>query len=206
MFRAFNSKMSQRVARFLGLSVVVALLAASSGCALLETCGCKFAPPPSPPINDVTAFWYEQVQIVQDPQNGGRPLPGLVGRVYLGSGDTKKVMVEANGAFYAEMWDETPGAEPRKLVDWSFDKESLKQLKRPDFVGMGYTLFLPWETYSPAFKKVQVRMWYVEPGKAPRYAEPQTIALKSGDQATPLVQQINYEYAPGQRVMPTMGK
>ncbi len=45
-------------------------------------------------------------------------------------------------------------------------------------------------------------MCYLEPGKLPRYAEPQVIAVRSSEPA-PLVQQINYEYAPVQRDIPT---
>jgi hypothetical protein len=201
---AFNANRLLHAARIRGLFLAALLLTASSGCSLLETCGCISAPPPAP-VNEVIAFIYDQVQFVSDSANHGRPLPGLVGRVYLSHAEENKSnMVEASGMMVAEMFDATPGKEPRKLADWRFDKESLKQLKKRDLVGMGYTLFLPWENYDPAIKKVQVRVWYEEPGKASHFAEPQILALKSAEQA-PIVQRIDYEYAPAQRagLLPT---
>ncbi len=202
MFRAaINSNRSLRAARLGGLVLVGVLLALSSGCSLMETCGC-ISPAPPPAVNEVTTFWYEQIQYVQDTEHQGQSLPGLAGRVWLHSTDVKN-MVEARGFLYAEMYDTTPGAEPRKLADWSFDKDNLKLLKRKDVIGMGYTLFLPWETYRPEIKRVQLRLAYVEPGKAPQFAEPQILALKAAEPA-PLIVKTEYEYAPAERRLPVL--
>lgn len=197
MFRAaFNSKAALRAKRLCRLSWIAVLLAASNGCSLLETCGC-ISPPPPPPVNAMLAFCYEQVQFVADKANGERPLPGLVAKVWLSSGDSiKSTMVEANGVIHAEMYDMTPGVQPHQVAEWTFDKDTLKSTKQTDKIGMGYTLFLPWDTYSPQIKRVQVTLMYGEPGKPWRSGEPQIITLKNSDSPPPLVQQINVPNAP----------
>jgi hypothetical protein len=180
---------------------IAVFLAAAPGCSFLNPFETKGPDLPPPSVDEMQAFCYDAIRFVKDSENGKRPLPGLVGKAWLFSGSEKRLPVEANGSICAELYDVTAGTQPRKLADWTFDKETLKLLKQSDKIGLGYTLFLPWETYTPEIKNVEVRLWYVEPGKQPRYADQQVIALKSpADQITPpLVQQINLPNVPVQR-------
>jgi hypothetical protein len=185
---------------------IAVFLAAASGCSFMDPFEPKDPSLPPPSVNEMLAFCYDGIYVVTDKVNGERPMPGLVGQIYLASGGPKSVMVEANGAIHAELFDMTPGVQPKKLVEWTFDKETLKKLKHPDRFGMGYPLFLPWETYNPEIKRVQVQMSYLEPGKQRCYADMQIIVLKSpGEKApAPLVQQINLPNVPVSRMGSTM--
>ena len=118
-----------------------------------------------------------------DTQQRGRTMTGLAGRVYLLNEEGRK-MEEASGRMFVEMYDVTAvrdGGEAKKLVEWQFDPQSLKKLKRDDQIGSGYTLFLPWETYRPEVKQVKLQLAYVEPNGSPHYAEPTMVTLKTQD-------------------------
>ncbi|HZZ82808.1 MAG TPA: hypothetical protein VFE62_30190 [Gemmataceae bacterium] len=197
MFSALiRIKRSLSALRLSALLLTGVLLTVSSGCGIMQTCGCYS--PSSPPVNEVTAMWKDQIYLAANSENGGRPMPGLAGRVWLGC-EQVKGMVEADGMIFAELIDETPGSEGRKLADWRFDKDNLKLLKRNDIVGMGYTLFLPWETYDPRVKRVQLLVAYQESHGTPHfvYAEPQLLTLKRPEQQ-PLIQQVEYTWTPDQ--------
>ncbi len=185
---------------------IAVFFAAVSGCSFMDPFENKDLPPPA--VNEMLAYCHDGIYVVMDKVNGERPMPGLVGQVYLASGGLKSVMVEANGAIHVDLYDVTPGVQTHKLVDWTFDKETLKVLKRADKIGLGYTLFLPWETYHPDVKKVQVQMSYLEPGKQPRYGDSQIIAIKTPSEKAPppppVVQQINLPNVPIQRAGATM--
>ena len=66
------------------------------------------------------------------------------------------------------------------IEGWRIDKDTLHRLERKDFVGLGYTLFLPWSSYRPDLKSLEVRAQF-EPAKgSPIYAQPTTITLNNG--------------------------
>ena len=140
----------------------------------------------SRPVSIVMARWDHRVRITENSANGGMPLPGLAGRVYLFH---DKDTVDADGAILVQMFDASevrPGTPPRKLVSWQFDPENLKRLKREDIAGNGYTLFLPWEEYDPAIKKVQLQVVYYPKNGSPYFASPQVMTLQ-GDGPPPTV-------------------
>ena len=181
---------AHRALRIGSLLMVGLLLVVSSGCSLFDQCSlCKPSePPPAPPqsINHVLTIWDPRVFTAADTQQRGRTMPGLAGRVYLLSEESKK-MEEATGRMFVEMYDVTAvpaGGEAKKLVEWNFDPASLKKLLREDQIGKGYTLFLPWETYQPEVKQIKLQLAYVEPNGAPHYAEPTMVTLKSFEPVT----------------------
>jgi hypothetical protein len=131
----------------------------------------------SAPAISVTTFWYEQIYEVADAAKG-KSVPGIAGRVWLASENTKAV-VEANGCFFVEMYN-TSAQTPVKLAEWRFDAATLKSLKRTDIVGPGYTLFLPWDDYRAEITQVELRVLYMpEDGSRPRRAEPQILRLRT---------------------------
>jgi hypothetical protein len=131
-----------------------------------------------PKVSNVLAMW-SGLRVTQDTVNGGRPLPGIVGRLYLMGEDSA---VDASGTVTVLMHDVSdPGVEPRPLASWQFNRNSLKLLKRKDFIGEGYSLFLPWEEFNPGVSKVQMQICYKADQGAPYYASPSTIDLQQSD-------------------------
>ena len=138
-------------------------------------------------VNHVLSTWDSRVRITQDTVNGGIPLPGIAGRLYLLNGDSGNA-VDATGTIWVQMHDVSAaaaGAGAPKVAEWRFDAASLKVLKRKDGIAEGYTLFLPWETYRADVRKVQLQVCYVPEGGAPYFGEPTTMALQAEDQPPP---------------------
>ena len=82
------------------------------------------------PVNHLLTMWDNRVRITEDTVNGGAPLHGMAGRLFLFNEDTS---VEAHGRVVVQMLDLTnpvPGQQPNKLGEWSIPAENLKQLKR----------------------------------------------------------------------------
>jgi hypothetical protein len=125
--------------------------------------------------------WEQQVVYASDPTHGGVQTPGLAGRLYLFGPEPGKPLV-GDGSLVVDLFDETPvakGGQPKLLERWCIDKDTLKRLARNDFVGPGYTLFLPWGTYRPDIAKVHLTMCYSPQKGTPLYAPSRTIALNT---------------------------
>jgi hypothetical protein len=139
----------------------------------------------------ILAFWDSQVRLTQDSSNGGRPLAGMAGRLYLLNQETGKP-VDATGRVVVQMHDMTnvqPGQPTHCIAEYTFDPVSLKRLKRPDGIAEGYTLFLPWESYRPDVRRIEIRVAYVPDEKQnPFFAEPSLITLQTADQPPPVIQ------------------
>lgn len=180
----FNPRYAKTIRRILGFCCVGWLLAAGAGCALLEQCGCTKPKEGPEPVERVDLFFQPYVRYVDDTQRPGVQLPGLAGRVWLYADGGKKP-VAGRGTIEAEMYDMTPLAsdgQAVKVAEWKFDARSLKMLKQEDKIGLGYTLFLPWETYHPEVKKVQLCLVYVDEKGAQHIASPTTLALRANEE------------------------
>jgi hypothetical protein len=128
--------------------------------------------------------WQNEVVRTHDAVNGGTPLLGLAGRLYLYSAENP-IPLLAEGKLIVNLYDDRPlhaGGQPKPLEQWQFDRESLKQLVRKDFVGWGYTLFLPWvHTYSPDIDQVHLHLTFVPDHGGPVYTGSQTFTLVHGE-------------------------
>jgi hypothetical protein len=144
-------------------------------------------------VCQVHSCWDNRVQVTQDVVNGGRPLPGLAGRVYL-FGEKFGIPLKGDGGSVAvDLYDMThlqPGAEPKYLERWQLDAGSVAKLLRRDKIGWGYTLFLPWGTYSPEITRVRLNICYTPAKATPIYAEPANITLHN-DAPTLQVQHVS---------------
>ena len=141
------------------------------------------------PVNHLLTMWDNRVRITEDSANGGAPLHGMAGRLFLFNEDTS---VEAHGRVVVQMLDLTnpvAGQQPNKLGEWSIPAENLKQLKRKDPIGEGYTLFLPWDTYDARVRQVQLQVCYLPEKGAPRYSSPTKVTLQSETPPGPTSQQ-----------------
>jgi len=140
---------------------------------------------PSPIPCEVVVAWNPEVVFRPDPANRGAPTPGLGGRMYLfGEGSDCPLM--GDGCVVVDLYEGTPpigGNASVPLEEWQFDRETLKRLLRRDAVGWGYTLYLPWGTYKPEIKQVELRLRYERANGTPLYAESSSVVFHNGSVA-----------------------
>jgi hypothetical protein len=156
----------------------------SGGCVTLQSL-CYPEQAPTGPACKVVARWEAHLVETPDSVNGGVPLRGLAGRMYLLGPDlpTGEVSppVSGDGEVLVDLYDDRPmatGGVPVALERWQYPPDVLKKLLRKDVFGWGYTLFLPWvKTYRPDIAQVHIRLCYVPPGAAPLYFVSSTINL-----------------------------
>jgi len=159
------------------LAVGLALLAGclASGCVTTDGPLALKKSPALAPCQMVTR-WEKCVATAPDPTKGGRPTPGLVGRVYL-FGQDLATPVEGDGAISVELRVPTPQG-LRHIETWNIDPATVARYQRKDAFGPGYSLFLPWATYRPEIAQVSLRVCYHPAGgAAPIYGESGLMAL-----------------------------
>jgi hypothetical protein len=166
------------------VSVVLVVGASlSAGCVMLDTHLTKRDAPPTGPAAQVVVTWDKSVRFAPDPAHGGAPNPGVAGRLYLFGTDCSFPLA-ADGSLQVELYDDTPLASGGKAVlkeQWNIDKDTLKRLLRKDMIGWGYSLFLPWGTYSPDITRVHLMVRYTPTGGIPLFAPSETVSLGHPD-------------------------
>jgi len=153
----------QRV--YFALLVGAALQVYGAGCVGLDTKPSSISS--TPPnfggvICQVQSTWESQLLFTNDTEHNGRPVPGLAGRVFLFGPDMKNTL-RGKGIMVVDLYDTQQlgkDGNPKLLQRWNIDKVSLDQLFRQQFLGWGYTLFLPWPEYQPSVKRVIVQVGY----------------------------------------------
>ncbi len=103
--------------------------------------------------------------------------PGIAGRLYLF--DQQGLPVAGDGGVTIELYDDSAvakGGEAKLLELWKLDKEILRSLLQRDMIGWGYSLLLPWGTYSPAIAAVHMKV---------RYDPPKDSGFLRGDYTSP---------------------
>ena len=96
--------------------------------------------------------------------------------------------VVARGKLVAQVFDTTAqdqGVPPRMITEWKLEQKALKLIQSSDQIGVGYTLFLPFEDYTPAIKKVMLRVIYEDEKKHSCQNE-KTIALRMAEDSPQL--------------------
>lgn len=171
----------------LALSRLLARLATLCGLALWAGPGCVttsnfFALPGHDCVESASAvqsWWDPRVRIARDSVNGGAPLPGLAGRLYVL--DAKEWPVACKGRLVVDLYDVTcaGGAAEKLLERWQIDNDTLQRLRRRDKIGEGYTLFLPWSTNRPEITRVRLHITFFPEKGAPLYADPVTLTPRN---------------------------
>ncbi len=139
-------------------------------------------PPESPPSGApcrVVVTWRQEVYFTPDPTRGGEPIPGIVGRLYLFGKDMGHPL-GTSGSVIVDLYECHPSSpsQPILLEEWRIDKETLARLMQRDGIGWGYTLFLPWSTYRPDRRHVQLRTRFEPEGGVPLYADIAPLQLR----------------------------
>lgn len=141
-------------------------------------------------VCQVVSTWNRDVRYTPDPTHGGRPVCGLVGRIYLFGQDVGAPLM-GDGTLVVDLYDDTDtpsGAEPRLLEEWRFDAETLCKLQKRDIVGYGYSLFLPWGTYRPGLTSIHYQLCYKPAHGMPIWSNSGPITLENpvkGEPAAP---------------------
>jgi hypothetical protein len=172
-----------RLKTFFGL-ICIFWLSATSGCALLEKCVLTVPKDTHEAVGHIDMAFPPFIFFVDDTVNPGRTVPCLMGRVYLFSEDSTRT-VTGQGKIHAELFDTTDlakGKPPVRVAEWNFEPRALKMVRRPDKIGMGYTLMLPLVEYQPSMKKVMLRLNYVDENNESHEANPATLALRPAEE------------------------
>lgn len=132
--------------------------------------------PAQSPVSEVSMVW-KGLAVTQDSVNGGRPLPGLAGRMYL-IGPEMGAPKLCDGTVVVEMSAPDEKGEMKVMERWQIDPVTLKRLARKDVIGNGYTLFLPWSSYSPTLTQAQMRVTFIPTGVSPIYGPPAMVNIR----------------------------
>jgi hypothetical protein len=136
---------------------------ASSGCAVLDKCALVLPTEAAEPVHHLEIDFRPTLTMEEDTAHPGTTVPCLRGRVYLMTEDGSR-MTTARGFIGVEVYDTTtltPGNTAERIAVWKLEPAALKQVERNDWIGKGYSLFLPFHVYNPSVKKVLVRVVYV---------------------------------------------
>lgn len=162
--------------------IVLSIASVSFGCLELDInrFAGKDAAAPSSAVCQVHATWENRILVTADTVNQGAPLKGIAGRVYLFGSEIGHPLA-GDGKLLVDLYDAVhvgPDGQPRWLERFDFDPDSLKLLLRKDFIGSGYTLFLPWSTYRPDITRVQLKVCYMPEKGAPLHAPVSNVTLR----------------------------
>jgi hypothetical protein len=123
---------------------------------------------------EVGTFWKNEVTFAPDVIHGGKPAPGLVGRVWLFK--EKMFTMEGDGALQVAVYDKST-EQPTLLEQFNFPPEMLRKFQRKDALGAGYSLFLPLANYQPDRKSLEIRVIYQPKNGATMFANPYPLVL-----------------------------
>jgi len=161
---------------------MAACLCAGAGCVLTESVQ---RPPqetaPTGSVAQVLATWENKVVMTPDIVNGGAPMPGLACRMYLLEPSGRPIQGE--GSIMVDLREApAPGADAQtqtKLIErWEIPHDALQRLLSRDQIGWGYTLYLPWGTYRPEIRRVQLQIRYLDKG-LPQFSPPTVVTLRN---------------------------
>jgi hypothetical protein len=156
--------------------VVAAALVLTAGCLTLDY---KAHDVPTGTPAQAAATWQTYVLFAADPAREGASTPGLAGRLYL-FGAQGDLPVAAPGKVQVRLYPDPPDGKKVEtpLEVWDLDPETMRGKLQRDAIGWGYTLLLPWGTYSPDLTHVRLTVRF-EPsrGGPPLYAQETHLAL-----------------------------
>ncbi len=137
--------------------------------------------------DEVAALWLGGVDVKPDPLQGGAPVPGFAGRIILmrsKPGDT----VAVDGTIQVQCFLDHPGqSQAQPLEQWTILPEHLPMLLKKDISGWGYSVWLPWNSYSPNIRAVRLIVQYQpKEGGLPLYSTPMRVTVQDSKSKTSL--------------------
>lgn len=136
-------------------------------------------PKPSAHCCQAVVTWSNKVHYVPDTVNDGKPVPGIIGRLYL-FGERIDYPLVGDGSIIVDLFnDAAPSPDGQPLERWQIDADTMHRLLRKDTIGWGYTLFLPWGSCRSDITRVHMTMRY-EPrnGGNPLFAPSSGLTLE----------------------------
>lgn len=134
-------------------------------------------PLPDQNVSQIAMQWHG-LAVAQDSANGGRPLPGIAGRMFLFSADPNCPPVLAEGKAVVDLLLPDEQGHHKLLERWEIDSKTLQRLARKDTIGHGYTLFLPWSTYNQAISQAQIRVNFFPTTGHPVFGTPTLVKIR----------------------------
>ena len=161
----------RRLATRGGLLALPLVAALAVGCVTTESGGFwKTEKPIEPAPRQIVCVWQNNVVNVPDSTRGGQPMVGLAGRVYF-FGEQFDFPKLCCGALGVSVSDETSG-KPVMIDHIEVDPETLKRLAKKDFLGEGYTIFIPLTKYKEDMSKLRLRTAFKATGaQAPLFSD-----------------------------------
>lgn len=163
------------------------------------------AAPTGIPCQIVTS-WKSEVTFTPDPTRGGAPAPGIAGRLYL-FGPRMDFPFACEGSVTVDLFAEGagPDGQPALIEEWRLDPVTLKRLLVRDFVGWGYTIFLPLSNYHPEGLRGHLRTRFEPAAGTPLYTEnsPTTFAPPDPNLPAPVLTTQSKTVSPAGPVQPT---
>jgi hypothetical protein len=129
---------------------------------------------PTGPVCQLATSWTPQVQFAPDTAHQGRPMPGIVGRLWL-FGEQAGFTRTGEGTVHLELsaiLPERPQDGWICLEKLDIRKEDLQKLmqKDPMMEGPSYTMFLPWWSYRPDVTQIQMSLAFTPEKGNPLYS------------------------------------
>lgn len=140
--------------------------------------------PPCGKVAQIAVTWESQVLFAPDPVKNGQPSPVLAGRIYLFS--PEYVPVKAEGTVSVQLF--VPGSQ-EPMEQWNMDAKLLENVVSRDTIGWGYNLPLPWATYHPGLRDVELSVCYTTKEGIPLYSR-STLKLEHGEREFRVSQRV----------------
>ena len=147
----------RRASTRVGLLALLLVAALAAGCLTTENGGgfWKVERPTDVCPHQMVCVWQNNVLQVPDTTRGGQPMVGMAGRVYF-FGEQLDFPKLCCGALGVSVFDESSG-KPIMIDHVEVDPETLKRLSKKDFLGEGYSIFIPLPKYKEDMSKLRLR-------------------------------------------------
>jgi hypothetical protein len=145
----------------------------------LTNTGLSMTPAKPNEVARFTAAWNNKIIFTPDPTHGGEMMPGILGRLYM-FGPDEKFPLAPEGELVVGAWDHMNKDEkgkPKLLELWYIDRDTMRKLAKRDFMGNGYTVFLPFSKYNVDLVRINVMARFNSADGRSMMAAPEVLSL-----------------------------
>lgn len=172
-----------------GIVAGLILLSSNLACQTLPSMDVTALWAEKPPVGkptEIGAIWQDGVDVQLDGQNGGQPTAGFAGRIFFTQARDGQPgqTVLGNGSLQIQLFDDRPTQGPAApLETWTILSEHQGPLVKKDLVGWGYSVWLPWNTFSRDIRTVRMIVLYTDKDGSSLRSEPMLIKIQDASQA-----------------------